>query len=334
MNSASTTSRFGSCMAVHIEDFLTHHRTLGKAFATEEHALRLFDRYLSAANIAAIEQVSSSVLTSFLSSRPRTSARSHNHLLGVVGRLLRWMVRQQRLSHSPLNVRPHRSPAPQAPFLFEPGQVAELLALAAQLPDEPHSHQRGATYRMIFGLMYALGLRVGESARLCRKDVDLPRQCLLIRQTKFAKDRLVPFGSQVAAALGHYLEAREQRHGTLLAEDPVFSVHKGGRRPLTAKAISRTFHRLVARLNLEVAAGVAPPRLHCLRHSFAVSTLLRWYRAGVDPGAQLLHLSTFLGHVNPSSTAVYLTITADLLAQASERFHRFAAPILTGASHE
>ena len=67
------------------------------------------------------------------------------------------------------------------------------------------------------------------------------------------------------------------------------------------------------------------PRLHCLRHSFAVGTLLRWYRAGIDVGQRLIHLSTFLGHVDPESTAWYLTITSDLLDEANERFERFAS---------
>ena len=74
------------------------------------------------------------------------------------------------------------------------------------------------------------------------------------------------------------------------------------------------------------------PRVHDLRHSFAVGTLLRWYREGADPAARLLHLSTFLGHVDPASTAVYLTITADLLQAAGERFERFAAPLSTGGA--
>jgi site-specific recombinase XerD len=72
--------------------------------------------------------------------------------------------------------------------------------------------------------------------------------------------------------------------------------------------------------------------VHDLRHSFAVGTLLRWYREGADPAARLLHLSTFLGHVDPSSTAVYLTITADLLQAAGERFERLAAPLSTGGA--
>ena len=82
------------------------------------------------------------------------------------------------------------------------------------------------------------------------------------------------------------------------------------------------------RLALTIPDGTRPPTVHCLRHSFAVSTLLRWYRSGVDPGSRLLQLSTFLGHVNPQSTAVYLTITTELLTEASQRFERWAAPLV------
>ena len=98
------------------------------------------------------------------------------------------------------------------------------------------------------------------------------------------------------------------------------------------KTISRTFQRLLPGLALAVGPGVAPPRLHCLRHSFAVATLLRWYRSGIDPAARLNYLSTFLGHVNPTSTAVYLSITAELLEQANARFERFAAPLAKGGN--
>ena len=95
--------------------------------------------------------------------------------------------------------------------------------------------------------------------------------------------------------------------------------------PIGTNTISWAFHKLLPTLQLTVPSGVAPPHLHCLRHSFTVGTLLRWYRAGVDPMTRLLDLSTFLGHVSPSSTAVYLTITAELLDCASERFAIFAA---------
>ena len=89
------------------------------------------------------------------------------------------------------------------------------------------------------------------------------------------------------------------------------------------------FHDLVADLNLEVPDGVTTPRLHSLRHSFAVGCLTRWYRNGDDPTARLYQLSTFMGHVDPVSTAVYLTITTDLLTEANRRFETFASPAIT-----
>lgn len=321
-----------SPLATPIRAFLTHHRALGKRFDTEESALRLLDRYLMEQGVDSLDAITANLLDAFLRSRPRSRPRSYNHLLNVLQRLFHWLETQETLIPSPLHARPRRCTSQPTPFLFEPAQIECLLALAGQLPDRPHAHRRGATYRMIFALMYALGLRVSEAARLCRKDVDWERRCLIVRQSKFAKSRLVPFGPRLGQALQDYLLMQEADAGDLSADDPVFSLTKDRRRAIYAKTISRTFHGLVAHLALDSAPGVAAPRLHCLRHSFAVATLLRWYRTGVDPAARLNYLSAFLGHVNPASTSVYLTITTDLLEQASARFERFAAPGVQGGT--
>jgi integrase len=178
---------------------------------------------------------------------------------------------------------------------------------------------------MIFALLYGLGLRVGEVSRLCRKDIDLDQQLLIIRQTKFGKDRMVPFGPKMARAITGFLNREESLFGPIPPDCSAFSFNKHRRTPIGAGTISWTFHKLLPALQLTVPSEVAPPHLHCLRHSFAVGTLLRWYRAGVDPMSRLFDLSTFLGHVSPSSTAVYLTITTELLECASSRFADFAA---------
>lgn len=319
-----------SPLATSIRAFLAHHRALGKRFDTEEAALRLLDHYLVAQRVDSLAAITPALLEAFLRSRPRPRPRSYNHLLNVLQRLFRWLENQEVLVPSPLRARSRRCTSPRTPFLFEPRQVARLLDLAGHLPDRPHAHRRGITYRTIFALMYALGLRVSEVAHLCRKDVNWARQYLVIRQSKFAKSRLVPFGPRVGQALQDYCLTRDDNTRTPSPDDPVFSLAKDHRRAIDAKTISRTFHRLVPQLGITVVPGVAAPRLHCLRHSFAVATLLRWYRTGVDPAARLHYLSVFLGHVNPASTTVYLTITADLLEQASARFERFAAPGVQG----
>ena len=235
-----------------------------------------------------------------------------------------WLVAQQRLPESPVDCEPRRVLPYRRPFLFTSEQVRRLLEVTGQLPSNPRAPARGAIYRMIFTLLYGLGLRVGEVSRLCRQDVDLDSCLLIIRRTKFGKDRLVPFGPKMALALQRFLADEELRRGPMHPESPVFSFDRHRLIPVRPNTISQTFHNLLPALRLTVPDGVAAPHLHCLRHSFAVGTLLRWYRTGADPMTRLLDLSTFLGHVSPSSTAVYLTITTEILECAGDRFARFA----------
>jgi site-specific recombinase XerD len=324
-------NRFQSCFSGHIEAFLAHKRALGNDFSTEERGLRLLDRYLVKEHVESIEEITSQMLDSFLASRPRLSSRSYNHLLGCLRRLFKWLVLHEVILHSPLSAQPKRNTPLRKPFLFDKTLARRLLEAAVYLPDRPNCRLRGETYRMIFAMLYGLGLRVGEVTRLCRKDLDFDRQLVVIYQTKFYKSRLVPFGPRMYARLCEYLQKRESNFGILQPDHSVFSFAKDSRKQINPTTISWTFHKLVTTLNFSIPTGVTPPHLHCLRHSFAVGTLLRWYKAGVDPSQRLFFLSTFLGHVSPSSTAVYLTITKELLQEGCKRFEEFVAPILLEA---
>ncbi|MBI5575487.1 MAG: tyrosine-type recombinase/integrase [Deltaproteobacteria bacterium] len=319
---------FKSPLADTIKAFLAHKRALGRRFWTEEAALRLFDRYLVNQGIATIDAITPAVVEAFLATRRRTRPRSYNHLLGVTRRLFGWMIAQGTLSRNPVQTRPRRATSYRTPFLFDVPAAKRLLEAAERLPDNPRGVGRGRVYPMIFALLFGLGLRVGEVACLCRSDVDLSRRLLIIRHTKFSKSRLVPMGPRLAERLSEYLDQFEADRGPLAPDAPVFSFTAN--RHVNPMTISQVFHGLATSLAFAPPQGVAPPRLHDLRHSFAVATLLRWYRSGINPADRLIHLSTFLGHVEPSSTAVYLTITAELLSEASDRFERFAAPVLFG----
>jgi len=322
----TTWTGFHSILADRIEQFITHKRTLGRRYEVEEKTLRLFDRYLVDRKVEHLSQVTPDLVEAFLASRPRHRPRSYNHLLGTVRRLFDWLVNQSTLDRSPLQTGPRRQTSQRIPFIFDLPTARRLLRLAQDLLDNPRAPMRGATYRAIFAILYGLGLRVGEVCRLRIRDVDLNRQLLVVRQTKFYKSRLVPFGPRMANLFREYLQIRAQRTAALSPDTPVFSfTARGEIHPCT---VSQAFHALVPRLELQIPAGCSPPRLHDLRHSFAVGTLLRWYRNGADPGAGLLKLATFLGHVDASSTAVYLTITAALFQEANRRFEAFAEPIL------
>lgn len=308
-----------------VQRFLEHKPALGRKYHSEKRELRLLVRFTAQRGVTALDQVTPALLEDFFSSRPRTQPRSFNHLLGVVGCLFDWAVSQQLLGVSPLRTRRRRVTSQRIPFVFDTLQARQLLAAAGALPDNPRAPHRGPTYRCIFALCYGLGLRAGEACGLRLADVDLEHDLLVVRGGKFGKSRLVPFGPRISALLREQVRRRTGASSTLNARAPLFSFN--GRTCVHPGSASLTFHHLVAALDLPVGDGISPLRLHDLRHSFAVGRLLRWYREGVDPSTRLFQLSTFLGHVNPASTAVYLTLTPELLGEANSRFEAaFAQP--------
>jgi integrase len=322
-----TWSDFESILSDGIRGFLEHKRALGKKYRGEEEYFRLLDRYLMEQQVTTITAITPALIDAFLVSRPY-APRTFNTHIALLRRLFDWLVLQAMAPESPVHTRRRPNRPPLRPFIFNSVEIQRLLEAAAQLTPHRRLCHRGETYRLAFAMMYGLGLRVGEVVRLCRQDVDFARQALLIRKTKFAKSRLVPLGPKLAAEIDAYMQLGAQCCGHLQPEHPLLSFHLDKTRPIFRKSISRGFHDLIPSLGLTVPPGVAHPRAHHLRHSFAVNTLLRWYRQGANPAQHLLHLSTFLGHVDPTSTAVYLTITTDLLDEAGHRFERFAAPVL------
>lgn len=319
---------FRSSLAIHVEQYLATKRALGCRFNTEDRSLRLLDRFLVEQGVTSLAAITPEHIDRFLRSRPRHAPRGYNCLLSAVRRLFDWLVSQQVIAASPVQARSRPETARRLPFLVDPPLARRLLEVARRLPDNHRSRHRGPTYHAIFALLYGLGLRVGEVSRLRIGDVDLEHDLLVILNSKFGKSRQVPFGPRLGAVLRGYLAGRPRACGTGAAA-PLFTWN--GRQPVHTNSIRNTFREdVIPKLDLVIPAGTTRPRVHDLRHSFAVGTLLRWYRTGVDPAARLHHLSTFLGHVSPDTTAIYLTITSDLLAEANRRFETMAVPSIVG----
>ncbi len=306
-----------------VERFIAHKRAHGRKYHSEARELALLVRFAAEHQVSCLSELTPALLEGFLASRPRPHPRSFNHLLGVVRCLLDWAVTWGLLEVSPLQARRRRVTGQRIPFLFDPAQARRLLEAAAALPDRPRAPGRGPTYRAIFALCYGLGLRAGEACGRCLGDVDAGRSLLIVRGGKFGKSRLVPHGPRIAGLVDEQVQRRRDGGGTG-PDAPLFSFD--GRSCVHPGTASQVFHHLVPALGLAVPSGVSPPTLHSLRHSFAVCCLLRWYRQGLDPAARLHQLPTFMGHVDPSSTAVYLTITPALLDEANRRFEAFAEP--------
>ena len=199
------------------------------------------------------------------------------------------------------------------PFIYSPGDIEALLARARQLTPMP-----AATHETLIGLLAATGLRVGEAIRLDRADLDWDDAVLTIRESKFGKTRMVPVLDSTLSALDRYARTRDQLcpHAATAS----FFVSAAGTRLICA-CVGQAFRRLRDRAGIGAGAD-RPPRIHDLRHTFAVRTLLGWYQAGHDAEARLPILSTYLGHRDPRSTYWYLSAAPELLALAARQLER------------
>jgi integrase len=214
-------------------------------------------------------------------------------------------------------------PGRVAPHIFHEQEVVDLLAAARQLG--PPGSIRPATYETLFGLMASTGLRVSEALRLHDADVDLKRGILTIRQTKFAKSRLLPIHPTTVAALAKYRKARI-RHVVMAADMPFLIGSRGQRlgNPLGDRQAHRVFNMLRDHLGWTNRGSHAAIRLHDLRHTFAVSRLMRWHADGTDIDQMMLALSTYMGHAEIFYTYWYLTAVPELMALAGSKFEHFA----------
>jgi integrase len=199
------------------------------------------------------------------------------------------------------------------PFIYSPGDIETLLAQARQLTPMP-----AATHETLIGLLAVTGLRVGEAIRLDRADIDWTGAVLTIRESKFGKTRMVPLHDSTLGALERYARIRGQLCPP--AASAGFFISTAGTRLIYA-CVGQVFRRLRDRAGIGAGAD-RPPRIHDLRHTFAVRTLLRWYQAGEDVEARLPVLSTYLGHRDPRSTYWYLSAAPELLALAARQLER------------
>jgi len=201
------------------------------------------------------------------------------------------------------------------PYLYSDGEIAALMAGARVLEPELW----GATCETILGLLWSSGMRVGEALRLERTDVSFAEGRLTVWRTKFKKSRHVPLSPSAIEALSSYDQLR-RRCCPQPATSCFFVSRRGG--PVPYMALRDEFVRLLERTGVPWHQAAQRPRIHDLRHSFSVRTLLGWYRSGADVGALIPRLSTYLGHSEPASTYWYLSAAPELMALAAERLER------------
>jgi integrase len=197
------------------------------------------------------------------------------------------------------------------PYIYADVEVAGLMVAALRIEDP----FRAQTYRTLIGLLASTGMRVGEAIDLDQTDVDWREGILTVRDSKFGKSREVPLHPTAVEALENYNALRDQRFRR--PSSPAFFLSLAGTR-LFYRNVHPAFLRLVGWAEISDRKP-RRPRIHDLRHTFAVRTLIDWYQAGFDIERQLPLLSTYLGHVSPSSTYWYLSAVPDLMGVAALR---------------
>jgi integrase/recombinase XerD len=293
-----------------VDDYLRLRRSLGHqmneaAYLLPDFAAFLDERGEQTVTIAA-------ALDWVKAREPRVVTTSSPRRITAVRGFARYMSGADPATEvPPLGLLPYRQRRGRI-FLYSDDDVAAIMTAARETIAQP---LRAATYYSLIGLLAAAGLRVGEAIKLDRGDVDWAEGVLHIRETKFGKSRLVPLQDSAMTALREYDTLRTRLMPS--PKDPSFFVSLTARRLIYA-VVCPTFRSLVS------AAGVGadaphPPRLHELRHSFAVRVLLHWYRTGDNIQAKIPSLSTYMGHREPRCTYWYLSAAPELLALAAAR---------------
>ena len=297
-------------LAGHVEDYLRLRRALGFKLTRPGQVLPQFVAYLDAIGAQSVT-VEAAIAWTRLSVGAQPVTLSHR--LGAVRGFARYLATIDPATEIPpcgLFGKQQR----HTPYIYSPEEIARLLAAAGQLRPQ----LRAATYPALFGLLAASGMRVGEAVRLTGPDVDLNTGVLQVRHAKFDRDRLVPLHPSVTTALTDYTSRRDRLAPTARA-DALFVSTTGS--PLSTKLVNAAFGSLLASAGLPTTPGQRP-RVHDIRHSFVVNTLIGWQRDGVDVAARLPVLSTYLGHVSPASTYWYFSAVPELMQLAAAGLDR------------
>ena len=305
---------FESPLGPLMEQFVRERRALGYRYDTAAYHLMCFDRFL--ADEAPHEETLSRPATrKWLARRPHEGGRSQRNRLGVIRQFAKFLC---RLGH-PAYV-PERGLAAKGDKGFRPrvlthDEVARLLRAADGFTPTARSRYRHLVMPEVFRLLCGCGFRISEVLKLRVADVDLNRGVLTVRDGKFGKDRLVP----PALPLVKRLRAYEAAIGPRPDDAFFFPSSRGG--AWRSGSVYELFRQLLFRCGIPYGGRGKGPRLHDLRHTFAVHALLRWYRQGADLDAKVAVLATYMGHQSVEGTQWYLHLTAELFPEVTARSH-------------
>lgn len=302
-----------------INFYITFKQSLGMRFRTERYLLLSFGNAIGDVDISDVS--AEQVLRYFENSGPSKSWHTKFYTLNV---FFRFAISRGYLSKSPLPISVPKRVDNFMPYIYSSKEVRLLLAGTPEVCAHPRCTLDADTLRILILLLWGTGLRLSEALNLTLSDVEFASDLITVKDTKFFKTRLVPIDPKLSKALSQYLRSRTQ---AVSETSRFFSTKRG--KSLTVDLVDRYFRTLCRQQGVERrnAPARSQPRLHDLRHTFAVSRVVFWYETGANVQSLLPHLSTYLGHRYLEHTQRYLTVTSEVLRQACNRFERYALEV-------
>lgn len=305
-----------------IDRYLTVRRHLGANLSTDERILR---RFVIFADREGAQHVNASLVIRWLESLPSATSGTRATRFRVVRQFAEWLHGMDpRHDAPPRGLVPGRVQRAH-PYIYSDAEIVAIIEQAQTLPSV--YGLRGLTCSTLFGLIAVSGLRINEALGLDPADLDTDSGVLHVRQGKLGKERMLPLDPSVVRRLQSYGSERDRLLG---CRPEAFFVTCEGRRLGDCSArynfahVCQQIGLREPQLYLRHGRG---PRIHDLRHTFAVRTMLSWYRSGKDVGREMIKLTTWLGHANPAHTYWYLEAVPELLELASARITGSAAEV-------
>jgi integrase/recombinase XerD len=297
-----------------LDRYLSVRRSLGYDLRTEERRLRRFARF---ADQEGAPHIDTALFLRWDASLPAATTSTRSARLSAVRLFAQWLSSIDPAHEvPPRGLLPDRSQRPR-PHIYSEAEIASIIAAAKALPSI--YGLRGLTYSTLFGLIAVTGLRISEAVALDHDDLDVENGVVRVRRGKLGKERLLPLDSTVVAQLVGYSAERDRLLGS--APDAFFVTCKGTR--LTDCSARYNFAHACQQIGLRAHQHYCRhgrgPRIHDLRHTFAVRTMINWLRTGKDPAREMIRLTTYLGHTDPDNTFWYLEAVPELLDLAMAR---------------
>jgi integrase/recombinase XerD len=312
MSSREFTARFQSPVAALMDQFVQQKRACGYKYGEAARILARFDRFLCDGALSQCE-LPRSISRKWLAKQRHESSSTQQNRVGIVRQFALYMCRLGYPADVPDRSLTLKGSAGFSPRILTHAEVQQLLHAVDQLTPTAHAPLRHLIMPEVFRLLYGCGFRLGEVLHLRVADVDLNQGVLTVREAKFGKDRLIP----PALALVQRLQRYARGLGPRSSDAYFFPSPTGG--PWSHSAVYSLYRELLLQCGIAHAGRGKGPRIHDLRHAYAVHTLLRWCREGADLDAKLPVLATYLGHQSLAGTQRYLHLTAELLPEITVR---------------